>query len=58
MGVSILGGTLSTLGAGIFMLFGQLVVFYKFGIIIIATVLFSFLISMLFFGATMHAIGP
>ena len=58
MGVSILGGTLSTLGAGGFMLFGELVVFYKFGIIMVATIFFSFNISMLFFGATMHAIGP
>ena len=58
MGVSILGGTVSTLGTGVFMVFSDLVVSYKMGIIIVATVFFSFNISMLFFGAMLHTIGP
>lgn len=58
MGVSILGGTISTLGAGVFMLFGDLVAFYKLGFIIISTVFVAFNISMLFYGAMIHTLGP
>lgn len=59
MGGSILSGSLTSAGSGVF-LYGasDLYVFGKFATIIISSVLISFVISMLFFGAILHLIGP
>ena len=56
---SILNGTLTTAGAGVFLFFGIYVpIFGKFGTIIISTVCVSFLVSMCLYGAISHTIGP
>ena len=58
MGVSILSGTITTFGSGIFLFGGQVVTFKKFSILITSTITISFLTSMVLFGALMHTIGP
>ena len=58
MGVSILSGTLTTLGTGIFLFGSEMSIFIKFGNIIIMTISLSFAVSMIFFGALCHTIGP
>jgi predicted RND superfamily exporter protein len=58
MGVSILSGTITTLGSGAFLYGGELMMFKKFSIIICSTILLSYLVSMLLFGALMHILGP
>jgi len=58
MGISILSGTITTFGCGAFLYGGQLMLFKKFSIIICSTILLSYLVSMLLFGALMHILGP
>lgn len=58
MGISILSGCCTTFGSGAFLFGGVLVTFQKFAILITCTVAISFIISMVLFGAIMHAIGP
>jgi len=58
MGVSIFSSTVTTFLAGVALFGGQITIFKKFALVICATVIFSFLISMLFFGALMHTLGP
>ena len=58
LGPSVLSGSLTTLGSGAFLFAGQAYIFQKMGTIIVCTVLFSFLGSMLFFGSMMHLFGP
>ena len=58
MGVSILSGTITTFGSGIFLSGGQVVTFQKFSVLITSTITISFLASMVLFGAIIHIIGP
>lgn len=58
MGVSILSGSITTFGAGAFLLGGNLLLFKKFGILITSTIAISFFVAMLFFGAIVHITGP
>ena len=58
MGKSILSGTLTTLGSGAFLFGGEITMFEKFATIIGSTVIISFLVAMLLFGAMMHICGP
>lgn len=58
MGVSIFSSTITTFLAGVALFGGQIVIFQKFALVICTTILFSFLVSMLFFGALLHIIGP
>ena len=58
MGVSILSGTLTTAGCGIFLFGGDLIVYHKFGKILISTVVMSFYFSMIVFGSLAHTFGP
>lgn len=58
MGVSILSGTITTLGCGVALFGGQLITFQKFAVIISSTICFSFMYSMLLFGALCHLSGP
>ena len=58
MGISILNGSLTTIGSALFLLFGDLSVFFKFGVLISFTIIFSFVMAMLMFGALCHTIGP
>ena len=58
MGISILSGTFTTFGSGIFLAGGTISVFNKFSVLISTTVLFSFAVAMLLFGTIMHIVGP
>ena len=58
MGVSIFSGMLTTLGCGSFLFGGEITTFEKFALIISSTIVISFLVSMLVFGAIMHICGP
>ena len=58
MGVSILSGTITTLGCGISLFGGKLITFQKFAVIITSTISISFLSAMLLFGALCHVAGP
>ena len=58
MGVSIFSSTVTTFLAGVALFGGQITIFQKFALVICSTVIFSFLTSMLFFGALMHTLGP
>lgn len=58
MGISILSGTITTLGCGISLFGGKMVTFQKFAVIITSTIAISFLSAMLLFGALCHVVGP
>ena len=58
MGISILSGTITTLGCGISLFGGKLLTFKKFAVIITSTISISFLSAMLMFGAVCHDVGP
>ena len=58
MGVSIFSGMVTTIGSSMFLFLSKIMLFEKFAVIIVSTAAFSFLTSMLFFGATMHTFGP
>ena len=58
MGISILSGTITTLGSGVFLFGGKMVTFNKFAVIITSTISFSFLTAMLLFGSLCHIVGP
>ena len=58
MGPSIFSGTLTTFGSGFMLFGGQMIVFQKFAVLITSTVVISFCVSMVIFGAIMHIIGP
>jgi len=58
MGVSILGGFITTLGSGIVLLFCEFTFFYKFGETISLSVTFAFLIATFTYAAGMKAMGP
>lgn len=58
MGVSILSGTITTLGCGMSLFGGKLITFQKFAVIITSTIGISFLSAMLLFGALCHVVGP
>lgn len=58
MGVSILSGTFTTLGSGAMLFGGVVTVFQKFAILITSTIAIAFVVSMVFFGAVIHIMGP
>lgn len=58
MGVSVIGGALTTCIAGAFLFPAKVEIFYKFGVLITATSFFSFYYSMIFFAALMNFVGP
>lgn len=58
MGISILSGTITTLGSGMSLFGGKMVIFQKFAIIITATISVSFVTAMFLFGALCHVVGP
>ena len=58
MGVSIFSGTITTLGSGVALFGGKMMIFNKFAVIITSTILISFATSMLLFGALCHVLGP
>jgi len=58
MGVSILSGTITTFGSGVFLFGGKIILFNKFAVLVTCTITFSFFIAMLLFSAIMHICGP
>mmetsp|Transcript_4511 Transcript_4511/g.7686 ORF Transcript_4511/g.7686 Transcript_4511/m.7686 type:complete len:193 (+) Transcript_4511:2360-2938(+) len=58
MGISILSGSITTMGSGVFLFGGKIIFFTKFAVLITSTISFSFLSAMLLFGALMHILGP
>ena len=58
MGISIVSGTVTTMGSAVFLFGGQFILYQKFAVIITTTIAFSFMTSMLFFGAMADTIGP
>lgn len=58
MGISILSGTITTFGSGSALFGGQVITFRKFAVLITSTIILSFLMSMLLFGALCHILGP
>lgn len=58
MGVSILSGSITTFGSGVFLFGGKILTFNKFAVLITSTISLSFIVAMLLFGALMHVLGP
>jgi len=58
MGISILSGCFTTLGSGAFLFGGELILFYKFAVIITMTVVISYIVAIFLFGSIMHTFGP
>jgi predicted RND superfamily exporter protein len=58
MGVSILSGSITTFGSGVFLFGGKIILFNKFAVLVTCTITFSFLVAMLLFSAIMHICGP
>eukprot|EP01052_Picozoa_sp_SAG31_P033394 SAG31_NODE_3766_length_3902_cov_3.028399_1_plen_754_part_00 len=58
MGVTVLMGGMTTLGAGSFLFFCTLVFFYKFAILVTTTILFSMIAALFFFMPLLATIGP
>lgn len=58
VGISVLSGACTTLGASVFMLAAKIVLFFQFGIFIFCTIGSSILFSLLFFTTILGLIGP
>uniref|UniRef100_A0A7S0ZFC8 SSD domain-containing protein n=1 Tax=Timspurckia oligopyrenoides TaxID=708627 RepID=A0A7S0ZFC8_9RHOD len=58
MGVSVLFGAITTAGAGAFLFGPDLLFFPKFGALLMTTIAYSALWSLVFFCSIMHVIGP
>ncbi|XP_028396305.1 protein dispatched homolog 3-like [Dendronephthya gigantea] len=58
VGISVLSGACSTLGASIFMFGAKILFFFQFGIFIFSTVGFSLVFSLVFFVAVLGLVGP
>ena len=49
---------MTTLGAGVFLLFAELMFFTKMGVLLVSTIAFSLSWSLIFFSALSQIIGP
>ena len=58
MGISIFSGAMTTMGSGIFLFGGTIIFFQKFAVVILTTVIFSLLYSLVYFVAFLQACGP
>ena len=58
MGISVLSGSITTFGSGVFLFGGKINTFNKFATLITGCIGFSFITAMLLFGSLMHSIGP
>jgi predicted RND superfamily exporter protein len=58
VGISVLSGACTTLGASIFLLAAKILFFFQFGIFIFCTIGFSILYSLFFFPTVMALVGP
>jgi predicted RND superfamily exporter protein len=58
IGISVLSGAVTTLGASFFMFFSQILFFMQFGTFIFCTVGFSLVFALFFFPALLSICGP
>jgi predicted RND superfamily exporter protein len=58
VGISVLSGAATTLGASMFLLFAQILFFTEFGVFMFSTILFSILYALGFFITLIALIGP
>ena len=58
MGLSVISGAVTTIGAAVFMLFAQIQFFFQFGIFIISTIGTSLIFSLIGFTTFMSLCGP
>ena len=58
VGISVLSGAVTTLGASLFMLFAQILFFSQFGIFMFCTIGFSILYALGFFVTILAICGP
>ena len=58
IGLSVISGAITTIGAAVFMLFAQIQFFFQFGLFIISTVGISLLFSLFCFTTFMSLVGP
>lgn len=58
VGISVLSGAFTTLGAAVFMFAAKILFFFQFGIFIFCTIAFSLLFSLFFFVTLLDLIGP
>ena len=58
LGISVLSGAATTMGAAFFMIFADIQFFLQFGSFLMCTIGFSLLFSLLFFTAVISLIGP
>lgn len=58
VGISVLSGACTTVGASIFMLFAKIVFFFQFGVFIFCTIGLSILFSLFFFTTVLALMGP
>merc|ERR1712196_726631 len=58
LGMSILGGSITTAGAAAFLALGVILFFKKFALVMALTISYSLLWSLLFFPAAMMVVGP
>ena len=58
MGQTILGGALTSIFAGVFLMFCNVAFLNQFGILFITTIVASFLSSVVFFPSVLYIFGP
>ena len=58
VGVSVLSGAITTMGASVSMLFAQIIFFFQFGIFVFCTILFSITYALFLFTTFMALAGP
>ena len=58
VGISVLSGAVTTLGASALLLFAQIIFFYQFGIFMFFTILFSILYALILFTTFVGVAGP
>lgn len=58
LGISIISGASTTIGSGMFLFLATILIFNKFAILIVSTILFSLAYSLFFFSALNHMFGP
>ena len=58
VGISVVSGAFTTLGASLFMMFAQILFFMRFSIFMLCTIGFSMLYALGFFTALLATVGP
>ena len=58
VGISVLSGSVTTLGSSIFLIFSKIVFLYQFGLFMFMTILFSIIFALLLFTTLVGLIGP